>query len=115
MHVHGRGPARVAWPAFPRASWWSQGACLAEDPDLFFPVGSSGPAESQIEDAKAVCARCGVRRECRTWSLVPGHAEFGVWGGLDESERQALIRNRRRQESRTSRMPSISAGSGVRS
>ena len=40
--------------------WRDKAACLTVDPELFFPVGNTGPAVDQIEKAKAVCARCTV-------------------------------------------------------
>ena len=46
------------------ASWESRAACLDCDPDLFFPIAPSGPALRQITQAKAICSRCPVRREC---------------------------------------------------
>jgi len=38
--------------------WRHRAACRDEDPELFFPVGNSGPALLQISEAKAVCRRC---------------------------------------------------------
>jgi WhiB family redox-sensing transcriptional regulator len=81
-----------------RPHWSHGGACLEEDPELFFPIGNTGPAVEQIEQAKAVCARCPVVVECRAWALAnPGSAEFGVSGGMDEGERRAEVRRRRRR------------------
>ena len=40
--------------------WRDRAACLDEDPELFFPIGNTGPAILQIEEAKAVCRRCEV-------------------------------------------------------
>lgn len=71
-------------------------ACREEDPDLFFPIGSTGPALVQTEDAKAVCRSCPVRQECLRWALDNGQ-DAGVWGGLDESERRTLKRRSRRR------------------
>ncbi|MBT2411441.1 WhiB family transcriptional regulator [Streptomyces sp. ISL-12] len=71
--------------------WREHAACRAEDPDLFFPVGTSGPALLQTEQAKAVCRRCPVRDQCLEWALDTGQS-IGVWGGTDENERRALKR-----------------------
>ena len=40
--------------------WRHEAACRDEDPELFFPIGNTGPALMQIEEAKAVCRRCSV-------------------------------------------------------
>ena len=40
--------------------WRHRAICRDEDPELFFPVGNSGPALLQIAEAKAVCQRCPV-------------------------------------------------------
>ncbi len=58
---------------------------------MFFPVGSTGPAEAQVEQAKQVCARCPVVQECLQWALEAG-AGHGVWGGLTEQERRLAQR-----------------------
>ena len=71
--------------------WRHAAACLDEDPELFFPVGMTGPALVQIAAAKAVCRGCAVMEQCRDWALETGQ-EFGVWGGLSEDERRAWQR-----------------------
>jgi WhiB family transcriptional regulator, redox-sensing transcriptional regulator len=76
-------------------SWRQSAACLGGDPELFFPVGTSGPAVLQVEAAKAVCRGCPVAAPCLTWALDAG-VEHGVWGGLTEEERRALRRRRSR-------------------
>ena len=75
--------------------WIERGACLEQDPDLFFPVGTTGPAIEQIARAKSVCGRCIVRSECLAWALDTSQ-DAGVWGGLDEEERREIRRARRR-------------------
>lgn len=77
-------------------NWRERAACRDEDPDLFFPIGTTGPALVQTEDAKAVCHGCPVRAECLRWALENGQ-DTGVWGGLDENERRALKRRSRRR------------------
>ena len=51
--------------------WRHRSACLDEDPELFFPIGNTGPALLQIEEAKAVCRRCEVREQCLSWPSKP--------------------------------------------
>ncbi len=76
---------------------WLDGArCIEEDPELFFPVGTTGPAVEQVERAIAVCAECPVIRECLEWALDTAQ-DAGVWGGLDEEERRNIRRRRRRE------------------
>lgn len=77
------------------ADWRHEAACLEEDPELFFPIGNTGPALDQIEEAKAVCRRCEVVQTCLRWGLDTGQ-EFGVWGGFSEDERRALQRRNAR-------------------
>lgn len=74
--------------------WRSVGACVTADPDLFFPISSVGPARHQISEAKAVCARCQVQRECLSFALET-HQAHGVWGGKSAEERQLLRRQPR--------------------
>jgi len=80
--------------------WRHRAACLDEDPELFFPIGNTGPAIMQIEEAKQVCRRCDVREQCLAWALEAGQ-DHGVWGGLSEDERRALKRRNARARIRT--------------
>ena len=84
--------------------WRHAAACLDEDPDLFFPIGETGPALLQIEDAKAVCKKCDVLDTCLQWALNTGQ-DAGVWGGLSEAERRTL----KRRDSRRRRRPGVAA------
>lgn len=75
--------------------WRQRAACIDEDPELFFPVGTTGPALDQLERAKAVCRRCQVVDECLEWALSTNQ-DAGVWGGMSEEERRSLRRARGR-------------------
>jgi WhiB family redox-sensing transcriptional regulator len=75
--------------------WIDRAACLDEDPDLFCPIGTTGPAVTQVARAKAVCQGCEVREPCLAWALDTAQ-DAGVWGGLDEEERREIRRARRR-------------------
>ena len=80
--------------------WRDRAACLTEDPELFFPVGNTGPAIMQIAEAKKVCERCDVRAECLQWALEAGQ-DHGVWGGLSEDARRAMMRRNARSRVRS--------------
>ena len=80
--------------------WRHRALCRDEDPELFFPIGTTGPAIVQIEQAKAVCQRCPVVQSCLDWALRSGQ-DSGVWGGLSEDERRALKRRQARTRVRT--------------
>ena len=69
--------------------WRHRAICRDEDPELFFPIGNTGPALLQIEQAKAVCRRCPVVSQCLAWALESGQ-DAGVWGGMSEDERRIL-------------------------
>ncbi len=71
--------------------WRKKAACLDEDPELFFPIGTTGRALEQIEEAKAVCAQCPVIQECLEWALDTNQ-DAGVWGGMSEEGRRTLRR-----------------------
>jgi WhiB family redox-sensing transcriptional regulator len=75
-------------------------ACRDLDGELFFPIGNTGPALLQIEEAKAVCRGCPVLYECRQWALSSG-LEYGVAGGLSEDERRNRNRRYARNQART--------------
>jgi WhiB family redox-sensing transcriptional regulator len=77
--------------------WVHRARCKDEDPELFFPVGTTGPAAAQLAAAKAICMQCEVRAECLEWAMATGQ-DAGVWGGLSEDERRALRRVRRRSD-----------------
>jgi WhiB family redox-sensing transcriptional regulator len=78
-----------------RAEWWTHAACSASDPELFFPIASSGRARSQLTQAKAICARCEVQQACLDYAL-DARALHGIWGGMTEEECRRLRRRKRR-------------------
>lgn len=70
--------------------WRELGACRGLEPSIFFPED-----DADAEDAKAVCAGCGVRVACLEHALTIREKQ-GVWGGATERERRRIIRQRRR-------------------
>ncbi|MEV0177506.1 WhiB family transcriptional regulator [Streptomyces sp. NPDC050803] len=81
--------------------WLRGAACVGEDPELFFPVGTKGPALRDVAAAKRVCARCPVIIQCLAFALSSGQSS-GVWGGTCEEERAALLRTSRHDAIRRS-------------
>jgi WhiB family redox-sensing transcriptional regulator len=96
-HCRGRGGDSVAIQMlpFPNAvtDWRSLAQCRDTDPDLFFPVGTTGLALDQIAAAKTVCMGCAARQDCLDYAL-DSHQDSGVWGGLSEEERRVIRRER---------------------
>jgi WhiB family redox-sensing transcriptional regulator len=69
------------------AEWAVQAACRNSDPDALFVQGA---AQNR---AKVICRACPVRIACLADAL-DNKVEFGVWGGMTERERRALLRRR---------------------
>lgn len=72
-------------------SWRVNAACRDTDPNLFFPVGTTGPAVEQIRSAKEVCCGCLARDACLEFAIVTNQ-DTGIWGGTAEDERRLLRR-----------------------
>jgi WhiB family redox-sensing transcriptional regulator len=70
-----------------RSDWASYAVCAQQDPETLFVQGS------EQNRAKQVCFGCPVRGECLADAL-DNRMEFGVWGGMTERERRALLRRR---------------------
>ncbi|MFD7630756.1 WhiB family transcriptional regulator [Streptomyces sp. NPDC059851] len=68
-------------------TWHGRAACRNADPDDLFVDGAAQ------NTAKAVCTDCAVRLECLAQAL-DNRIEYGVWGGMTERERRALLRRR---------------------
>ncbi|WP_317446818.1 WhiB family transcriptional regulator [Streptomyces collinus] len=67
--------------------WSEQGLCRTADPDDLFVEGA---AQNR---AKVLCGGCEVRTECLAYALDQ-RIEHGIWGGMTERERRALLRRR---------------------
>lgn len=67
--------------------WTAKAACRDLDPDELFVQGA---AQNRV---KTRCFGCVVRTECLADAL-DNRVEFGVWGGMTERERRALLRRR---------------------
>jgi WhiB family redox-sensing transcriptional regulator len=66
-------------------SWAAMAACATTSPDDLFVQGAAQ------RSARAVCFGCPVRLLCLADAL-DNRVPFGVWGGMTERERRALLR-----------------------
>jgi WhiB family transcriptional regulator, redox-sensing transcriptional regulator len=70
-------------------SWRDHAACRDADPDIFFPIGESGPALDQIDEAKRICRTCPAQAPCLTWALEHQITD-GIWGSNTPEERYVI-------------------------
>lgn len=76
--------------------WQYRAACRGEDSSVFFAPNyfeRKDEKEARETRAKTLCVRCPVRLECLDYALR-AREPHGIWGGLNEVERKALIRER---------------------
>lgn len=66
------------------SGWASRALCRTADPDELFVRGAAQ------REAAVFCRRCPVMRECGAEAL-DNRVEFGVWGGMTERQRRALL------------------------
>lgn len=83
--------ARLPMPLEEIYEWQYAGACRDVDPETFFsPDAERGPRRTAREaEAKALCSGCPVVQECLRHALAV-REPYGVWGGLNTNEREAL-------------------------
>lgn len=67
--------------------WTAKGTCRTTDTATLFEQRAAQ------HRAKAICMSCPVRTEFLVGAL-DNRIEFGVWGGMTERERRALLRRR---------------------
>ena len=72
-------------------TWRNKAVCRDTDPELFFPVGTTGQALLQIAKAKSVCAECCVHVECLEFALETNQ-DTAIWSGFSEDERRQMRR-----------------------
>lgn len=97
----------VDWDA---DDWRQVAACRNIEPDLFFPIGTTGSAINQIDAAKRVCQSCEAVDQCLDFALATNQ-ESGVWGGTSEEERRKLRKQwlaaRRRANAAAAAAPNV--------
>ncbi|MEH3034712.1 MAG: WhiB family transcriptional regulator [Aeromicrobium erythreum] len=88
--------SRLPLPIQESYEWQYRGACRTTEPETFFsPESERGPRRRAREArAKALCDVCPVKRECLEHALAV-QEPYGVWGGLNATERGHLLAARR--------------------
>lgn len=66
-------------------TWVSQALCRETDPDALFVRGAAQ------RKAAVICRHCPVMQDCAADAL-DNKVEFGVWGGMTERQRRALLK-----------------------
>lgn len=75
------------------ADWRDTARCRDEDPEDWFPIGATPSAKAREHHAKAVCWSCPALQACGQWAIET-RQPFGIWGGMSEAERRAVLRRR---------------------
>ena len=70
--------------------WRKDAACLGHPVEHWFPENKE--IEEQ-ELAMRICHGCPVKTECLEYSLL--HEQDGIWGGVNQTDRQKLRKQRR--------------------
>ena len=84
--------SRLPKPVAANWEWQYEGACRSLPTEMFFhPDGERGPRRRNRENvAKAVCNSCPVLEACRKHALAV-QEPYGIWGGLSEDDRVAIL------------------------
>lgn len=79
-------------------NWMARGLCANQPPETFFPSDGVG-----VEVAKRICAQCPVVEPCLEYALA-NRIDHGVWGGCSERQRRRILKARRKEAARESRV-----------
>ena len=74
-------------------AWQAKAACRGPQSAVFFPPPQFERKADRLERerrAKAICQGCSVRTDCLDHSIAINEPH-GIWGGLNEHERRALV------------------------
>jgi len=76
--------------------WQAKAACRGPQATAFFPPSHVERREEKVARearAKAICADCRVCEACLEYAIRI-REPHGIWGGLNEVERKALLERR---------------------
>lgn len=81
--------------------WQRRASCRGEDSVFFFAPAyfeKRGEKLAREAVAKRICATCPVIEPCLDYALAT-REPHGVWGGLNETERRTILKQRQREAS----------------
>jgi len=83
---------RLPEPLIDHWEWQGSAACRGMDSATFFhpPDERNAARDKRIEQAKEICRQCPAIMACREHALRV-REPYGIWGGLSEDERAALL------------------------
>ena len=73
--------------------WQRRAACRGPQAGVFFPPSHferKDEKEVREANAKGICSLCPVRRDCLDYAIRI-REPHGIWGGLNEMERRAIL------------------------
>lgn len=73
-------------------SWQEDAACRDADIGVFFSLD-----DEDQRAAQELCKTCPVQQDCLRFA-IENREMYGIWGGMQESDRRSLIRERRREQ-----------------
>ena len=74
-------------------TWQMKAACRGPQAAVFFPPPQFERKDEKLERearAKEICQTCAVKEPCLDYA-VSIREPHGIWGGLNENERKALL------------------------
>jgi WhiB family transcriptional regulator, redox-sensing transcriptional regulator len=75
--------------------WQNKAECQGEATDLFFmDMEDSQINHIKMREARAICDRCQVKKECLDFALV-NNIDYGVWGGTSPYQRKEMRHEQR--------------------
>lgn len=75
----------------PDPNWADRAACVAEDPEIFFPELGEIDYSQSLMIARGICDGCPVSVDCLRDALKRRRGE-GVRGGLTHTDRKNLLK-----------------------
>jgi WhiB family redox-sensing transcriptional regulator len=73
--------------------WQLRAACRGPQSSVFFPPGTFERKDEKLARearAKEICRTCPSKRPCLDYAISI-REPHGIWGGLNEAERKALM------------------------